>query len=166
MQKKLINIYLILSACMFFVDRITKYLALNYLDSFNIINRFLKFELILNRGISFGLFDSQSPIVFSLVTLMVILITLYLGLYSINRFKDNNLIFGETLILTGSVSNILDRILHGGVIDFVAVNISDFIPGAFFNLSDVFISLGVLIVFVQFYKVDNLDMQKLNIKNK
>lgn len=151
-NRSIINIYIILSILIFSVDRLTKYLAVTFLGSYKIIKNFLKFKLILNRGISLGIFNSENQIIFSLVTVMVILITCYIIQYSILRFKENYSIFGEILILTGSISNISDRLIYGGVVDFVAVNISSLIPATFFNLADISISVGIIIMLIQFYR--------------
>lgn len=157
MQKNLIKLYSILAIIIFFIDRVTKYLAFYFLNNNKIINDFFKFKLILNRGISLGLLNSKNPIIFSLVTTSVILITFYLIFYTINKHKTNYLIYGEILVITGSLSNILDRLLYGGVIDFIAINISSLIPVTFFNLSDLSISIGILIMLIQFFKTEMLN---------
>jgi len=58
------------------------------------------------------------------------------------------LIFG--LIIGGALSNLIDRVRHGGyVVDFISFNIPQFnFHFAIFNLADAAISVGVVLLFV------------------
>jgi lipoprotein signal peptidase len=62
-------------------------------------------------------------------------------------FVPWNLDFGILLILSGALSNVIDRLQFGCVIDFINQPI-----GPIFNLADVFISIGVIITVVSIYK--------------
>jgi len=53
--------------------------------------------------------------------------------------------WGFLLIVAGGVSNIIDRVFYGGVVDFI--NIGQ-LP--VFNLADVMISLGVIFIIIGF----------------
>ncbi|MDP1884068.1 MAG: signal peptidase II [Candidatus Moranbacteria bacterium] len=55
-------------------------------------------------------------------------------------FRIWNLEFGILLILSGALSNILDRLYFGCVIDFIKLPL-----WPFFNLADAFITIGVII---------------------
>lgn len=57
-----------------------------------------------------------------------------------NLFVLWNLDFGILLILSGAISNIIDRLYFGCVIDLINPPI-----GPIFNLADVFIAIGVII---------------------
>lgn len=50
---------------------------------------------------------------------------------------------GESLVLAGGVSNLLDRVLRKSVVDFIQVS---FLP--IFNLADIFLTIGVVIVII------------------
>ena len=58
------------------------------------------------------------------------------------------LIFG--LIIGGALSNLIDRVRHGGyVVDFISFNIPQLnFHFAIFNLADAAISVGVVLLFV------------------
>ena len=49
-----------------------------------------------------------------------------------------------TLIISGGASNLIDRIARGYVVDYVELNY--ILPGIVFNLADVFIVLGVILL--------------------
>ncbi len=87
-----------------------------------------------NSGGIFGLF-SDSRLIFILLSLLFIALLIF----AFYRFPRERL--GITLILAGIFSLLIDRIFFMGVIDFIHVW---FIP--LFNLGDVFIVLGVLIL--------------------
>ena len=55
--------------------------------------------------------------------------------------------FGLALFVAGGVSNWVDRVLHGSVIDFINVGIGPLRTGVF-NVADVAIMLGVAMVLV------------------
>ena len=54
---------------------------------------------------------------------------------------------GLTLIIGGGLSNLFDRVLRGGVIDFI-----DLGWGSVFNLADVFITLGLVLYLYLIFK--------------
>ncbi|HET7696044.1 MAG TPA: signal peptidase II [Vicinamibacterales bacterium] len=55
--------------------------------------------------------------------------------------------FGLALFVAGGVSNWVDRVLHGSVIDFINVGVGPLRTGVF-NVADVAILLGVAIVLI------------------
>ena len=51
------------------------------------------------------------------------------------------------IIISGALSNIIDRIINGYVIDFIYIHISNFYWPAF-NFADIYISIGILMVII------------------
>lgn len=135
-------IYLILPTLILLLDRITKYMALG-LKAPYIQNKFLYFELYFNRGISWGLFSSDSSLPFILVSTIIILITIAFGIYAYVRYKNNYNILPELILISGAISNIMDRFYYGGVIDFIILHINNLTWPAF-NIADMAIVLSVL----------------------
>ena len=86
-----------------------------------------------NTGIAFSMF-TQTPL---LLTGLISLINIGLILH-ITYEKQYNLSF--CLIISGAISNLLDRFLVGYVTDMINFT---FINFAVFNLADVFINIGV-----------------------
>ncbi len=114
------------------LDQVTKWLAL----------RWCAHVCTLNRGISWGMLNYEGPVVFSLLTLLVMLITFALGLYAYRRAHQGHYIFGELLIISGSLSNCIDRFVYGGVVDFIEVRVGSWV-GPSFNLADSMVVVGV-----------------------
>ncbi len=144
------NLYVAIVALVPFIDHITKYYALVHWEIPYQVNRFLGFELVLNRGISWGLFHSSNNAIFSIITLLIVAVLCGVIYLAYQRYRKNELIIGELLVIAGAGSNIMDRIRMGGVIDFIKLSAGDFV-WPLFNLADVCIVIGVFIMFVSEY---------------
>lgn len=129
------------------MDRISKQIILNKEIAYQEISNYLYFDLTYNRGISWGILNAENSIIFILVSLVVILITLFLGFYTWQRLQRNQLIIGEILVLSGSISNIIDRIIYKGVVDFIVIDYKGWSWPAF-NIADSCIVVGVIIILV------------------
>lgn len=133
------------------VDRVTKYYALqNFVNNYK-INDYLSFDLSINRGISWSLFDSQNVYVFIAISVVIFLVLVSLFYYSFLRFKDNKNIFAEALIISGGSSNLIDRILYSGVVDFIVLSYNNWYWPSF-NFADIFIVFGLLIMLIKKFK--------------
>ena len=63
------------------------------------------------------------------------------------REKRRHHVVALAFILGGALGNILDRIRHGFVVDFADLHIGQWRPFNIFNLADVAITIGVLLLF-------------------
>lgn len=147
MIKNKLFYYLGLLLCVIGLDRITKILALNLLkdSDFEIINGFFSFSLSINRGISFGLFNSDSFFNFLFLGIIIFLIIIAFMIYTLNEYKNGNGIGAQILILAGALSNLFDRFLYGGVIDFIDFYIKKW-HWPIFNVADMAIVFGVFFI--------------------
>lgn len=102
---------------------------------------------ICNKGISFGVQISEN--IFFFLWLVILSFFLY-GLYK-KYFIHNTLYI--ILILSGAVSNLIDRAHYGCVVDFIDLK---FFP--VFNLADVFISIGATGIVYVLYKKNKADL--------
>lgn len=145
------RLYWFLNSLIFIVpllmDRISKQLVLNGKFVFKRLPEFLNFDLIYNRGISWGMLNSENNIIFTLVTFLVISVTVFLIFHSIDKLQKNQLVIGEILVLSGAISNIIDRILYKGVVDFIIFSYNGWSWPAF-NIADFSIVIGVIIIFI------------------
>lgn len=98
--------------------------------------------LVWNRGVSFGMFNAHPEwmpwILLSLTSLMTIAMTLWL-LQTPRKWT----LYGLALVIGGALGNILDRLQHGAVVDFLDFHWQDYHWPAF-NLADSFIFIGVV----------------------
>lgn len=146
MKKRMLFFAALLCGILFALDRITKIWALSLQDDL-VINQFLSFHLTFNRGISWGLLYSERSLVFCLVNAIIIALVLFLAHYTYTRYKAGHIIFGELLVLTGAVSNIIDRFYYYGVIDFIVLSYKDYYWPVF-NIADALIVGGILIMVI------------------
>lgn len=138
-----INKYIALATSIFIIDRITKIAALNCcFDIPRHITSFLSFEVTLNRGISWGMLHSTNDIVFIIVSLVITMITALFGWFAYYNYKQGKNIIAEVSIIAASLSNLVDRAVYGGVIDFILLSYGS-LYWPVFNIADVMIVLGV-----------------------
>ena len=145
-------LYIFLALIIFIIDRVTKLAALAWCaESARIITSFLSFEVILNRGISWGMFHGASDFTFVMVSLIIAVITVVLCGYAYHNYKHDNSIIPEVCIIAGSVSNLVDRVVYGGVIDFIILSYGS-LSWPVFNIADAVIVLGVGMLLLRYEK--------------
>ena len=101
----------------------------------------LNFALVANRGVSFGLFNtnqSLNALGFALIAALIIAALLVW----LARTRDRLLQVAIGLVVGGAVGNIVDRLRLGAVVDFLDFHIGDW-HWFIFNLADAAISIGV-----------------------
>ena len=101
-----------------------------------------------NFGISFGLFSGILDAKF--IVFIGIIVTIFLFIMML-KTSNNYEKWALVLILTGAISNIVDRAVNNYVLDFIFLHYKDFYWPAF-NLADIYISLGILIIIYKFVK--------------
>jgi signal peptidase II len=139
-----------LSLCLFLpflLDRITKYLAVKFSFHDFWVAPFLSFNLEFNRGVSWSLFHSEDPVTFCILNSIILIIIAVLSWYSYNRLKMGYSIYCELLIISGAISNFIDRLFYGGVADFIQIHLGKF-SWPTFNVADASIFIGVLVLVV------------------
>lgn len=139
----------------FFLDRITKQWAMaNAVDGVE-INQFLSLDLVFNRGVTAGLLQSDSPVWFAILSFIIGAIIVGLSLYMIYRWHNGRCVIAEMLTISGAVSNLIDRYLYNGVVDFIHITFYGY-SFPIFNIADMCIVLGVAIMFLVHMKDDAL----------
>jgi len=110
---------------------------------FTLSNPVFRLHFVKNSGAAFSLLPNAREF---LIILSVVVITL-LFLYVWNRLKSISLktIFTISLLCAGIAGNLHERIAFGYVRDFFELT---FINFPVFNLSDVFINIGVLVLII------------------
>lgn len=137
----------LLIAIFFISDRYLKILSQTYIASCpqNLFGDFLTFTFVPNYYIAFSIPFSGILLNISIATAIIFLIT-YIY-YALKKEKDVLLAIGLLFIVMGAISNFLDRLSMGYVIDYLAIrNIT------VFNLADVGISGGALISLISMLK--------------
>ena len=143
----IINFLLIL--IIFFLDRFSKIYVINFnennygSDLYN--SKFLNISLIWNEGIAFGLFSFSDKFFYHILTFLigVVILIILIMLNKSEGLKKYSLL----MIIGGALGNFYDRIFFEAVPDFIDFHVENF-HWFIFNVSDIFISLGVILIII------------------
>jgi signal peptidase II len=95
-----------------------------------------------NQGAAFGLFRGNPILFFLIVNLLAIGFIIY---YFVKLDRGNLLLAAAlSLIMGGALGNLLDRLRHGFVVDFLRFYVNDY-SWPTFNVADIAIVIGVVI---------------------
>ena len=117
-------------------------------ESKTIIDNFLNITYVRNTGAAWSILDNNTWIV-TVISLLIIIGIIYY-VYR-NRVSKKILKIGYGLILGGAVGNFIDRIVYGYVIDFIDIDIFGW-NYPIFNLADMFIVVGVILVMIDAWR--------------
>ena len=96
-----------------------------------------------NKGINFGLFESESSFQVYFLFLISLLISGAL-LFWVRNTENFEIQLSSSLVIGGAIGNAIDRILYGSVADFINLTCCNINNPFSFNLADVFIFFGVI----------------------
>lgn len=132
------------------LDQILKRLIFTWLGPDAAVHRWevlgsaVAFEYVENRGAAFGILPEQTE----LLTAVSIAISIFAIVVMHREMQHHPLsALAIGMIVGGAVGNIVDRIWHGFVVDFVAVGM-----WPKFNLADSMISIGVVLLLVSSFR--------------
>jgi signal peptidase II len=101
-----------------------------------------------NQGISLGLLNATNPVgrwmLVAVTTAIAVGVAVWIG-----REKNRIDQVALGMVLGGALGNILDRVLHGYVIDFLDLHFGDVRPFLVFNVGDAAISIAVAILLLR-----------------
>ena len=141
------NFFFIIS--IFILDRVTKIYVINFYDNnfgTDLLNsKFLNIRLIWNEGIAFGLFSFNEEFFYNILTFLIgsVIIIIFIMIKKSEGFKKYSL----SMVLGGALGNFYDRIFFKAVPDFIDFHIGNF-HWFIFNVSDIFITIGVILMIV------------------
>jgi len=134
------------------LDRISKIWALNTLASGKdivIIKNLFSLSYLENRGEAFGIFQNRL-IFLSLITVIVILGVAYF----IVKYKPTSklLKISLSLIISGAIGNLIDRIYYKFVVDFIMLHYKDVYFFPTFNVADTLVVIGTILLAIYILK--------------
>ena len=136
-------------ALIYSLDRLTKIYVIqldkNNLGSDIFNSAYLNIVLIWNKGIAFGLLSFNESHLYNILSLLISIIVVILVIMSLKShgFKRYSLL----MIVGGALGNLHDRIYFNAVPDFIDFHVGNF-HWFIFNVSDIFITLGVISMIV------------------
>lgn len=145
--------FLIFTILIFFLDRFSKNIILNdYTENQVYINEYVNFNLIWNTGIGFGIFSTDSILVYNSITIIIGLVILYLFYIQLISDQIDRIIF--CMIIGGALGNFYDRLVLQAVPDFIDLHYKEF-HWFTFNVADIFISFGIIAFITRSFFVKN-----------
>lgn len=115
-----------------------------------IIKDFLNITYVHNTGAAFSLFSNHTWLLIIIGILAVIGLIIYIGK---NVHITDFDVFTYSLLLGGILGNLLDRIIHGYVVDYISLNIFGY-HFPIFNFADICIVVSVILIFLSTLKGD------------
>jgi signal peptidase II len=150
MKKTLITIFVTIVA----LDQVTKAAissGFSMHESRVVIPGFFSLTYVLNPGAAFGflarLNESYRQIFFVAVTIIAIAAVAYL---LTKEFQMKLRAYSYTLILSGAIGNLIDRIYIGKVVDFLDFYVSNHHWPAF-NMADSAITIGISLLMLDLF---------------
>ncbi len=150
-------IYPLIAIAVACLDLFTKYLIKGNFDtpgqSIEIAGNYLRFTLVYNKGITFGLFNgiNGNILPFILIILAVLSLSIIIYLYfNISNTLQGRVpkIFGRIslmFIIGGASGNIIDRIINKVIVDFIDIGIGNR-RWYTFNIADSFVVTGAIVI--------------------
>lgn len=108
------------------------------------ITDFFNIVLVWNRGVSFGMFGTDSPWGPVLLSALALIISTCLVIW-LRRVEERFLAAAIGLVLGGALGNVIDRLQYGAVADFLDFHAFGYHWPAF-NVADSAITVGVVLL--------------------
>lgn len=148
---------IIISIILLCIDQISKLLVVNLLtktDSMTIIKNFFYLTYINNDGAAFSILVGKRIFLILIAVLVIVMLIRYIKK---NNIQNKLELVSISLIIGGSLGNLMDRVIRGYVIDFLDFKIFNY-NFPIFNLADTFIVIGVILLLLkEIRKENNLD---------
>ncbi len=152
-------IFLIFCFGVLALDQWTKYIIVQKLllyQRVEVIHGFFNIVHVRNTGGAFGIFGGErggiGSILFVVVSLIAIGVIVFLFVKT--RENEKTLALSFSLILSGALGNLVDRLHYGEVIDFLDFHLSTYHWPAF-NVADSAICVGIGLMALEILKRDH-----------
>ena len=149
MRNKYLFLFVISNA-LIIIDQYTKFMVslhipLNY--SVNVVAGFFNLTHIRNSGVAFGIFSEQNSELkpYLLIFVSIIAIIAILVIFHQTDREKKMVQTGLVLVFSGAIGNLIDRVLHKEVIDFIDIFFENQHWPAF-NIADACITIGVVLL--------------------
>ena len=149
-----------LAGVIFVADQLTKWGMMEFVMSPPTVipvTSFFNLVVAWNRGVSFGMFDSDSPYSSWILSAIAIIIVGFMVRW-LCKVTVQHQAAAIGMIIGGALGNVLDRIIHGAVYDFLDFHVAGYHWPAF-NVADSAICVGAVILVLDslFAKSENTD---------
>lgn len=137
MKNKIIKLIFCVTICLILLDQISK-IVLQYNYKEPVGNGLIRITIVENTGMAFGFNSGNTK---NMILTMIVLLLIFNFIRTQKDMIDTKTAIAVGFILAGGISNLIDRIVRGGVMDFI--HIKNF---AVFNLADCYIVIGWILM--------------------
>lgn len=146
------------------LDQWTKYVIVQKLGLYQrveVIQGFFNIIHVRNTGGAFGIFGGEKGGIGSIlfVVVSVVAIGAIIFLFAKTRENEKTLSLSFSLILSGALGNLIDRLHYGEVVDFLDFYVSSYHWPAF-NVADSAICIGIGLMALEVLKRDRKGLKK------
>jgi len=127
---------------------VTGPLGVNYIGAEKYLLPIFQFTYTQNNGISLGLLNATTELGRWMLVALTSAIALGVAFW-MGREKNRIDQLALGMVLGGALGNILDRTLHGYVVDFADLHFGEWRPFLIFNVGDAAISIAVVILLLR-----------------
>jgi signal peptidase II len=127
------------------LDQLTKYLIVTHVRLYSVLTvipGFFNITYVRNRGAAFGILSGASGIWRSLFFIIITIVALAVIARLIWKTYERLPLIAFSLIGGGAAGNLIDRVRHGEVVDFIQWYFKSYYWPSF-NIADTAISIGV-----------------------
>ncbi len=159
LSKKFTLSFFIILIC-FILDRVSKVYVISLFTKTNFndiiyVNSYLNFILLWNKGIAFGLLQSEQ-IFYHLITAIIFSVIFFICFLILKSEKKWEIIY-FSMITGGALGNFVDRIYYNAVPDFIDLHYKEF-HWFTFNVADMCITIGIIFYLIfDMFKFKNAD---------
>lgn len=139
MKNKTVRLIVIIVTIIVLIDQISKLLVTNFVTE-SIGSENFRFEVTNNTGLAFGFNEGNTKNAIIMVFVFFLIIK-----FIKQQFEqiDKKTAVALSLVLGGGISNFLDRVFRGGVLDFIKIY-----KFPIFNIADIIVMIGWLLLVV------------------
>lgn len=153
-QKPSKNKYWLLIAAAIVLDQITKTAVLKnfaFAERLNVIPDFFDLTLVFNTGAAFSFLADAGGWQKYFFLALAAVISFYLARAIVKDDFGTWGKYGAAMVIGGAFGNVIDRLIHGHVVDFLLVYWQDWYYPAF-NVADSFICVGAVLLVIDGFK--------------
>ncbi len=144
-------------------DQISKNLVrknVEFRETIELVGQNFILTKVENKGAMLG-FGADLPTMLKIILLQVLPVVVLLVLFFRVLRKSNMnkwLVFAFACVIGGGIGNLIDRIAYGQVTDFFHIDLGGYIKTGIFNMADVSVTMGVLLILFLSLRYRNLEL--------
>lgn len=143
-------VYFLLCLCLVLLDQLSKWFVTTHIGLNQVVSAIpglVSFTHLRNYGAAWSILVGQRWF-FTIVTLIALIV---MGYFLWKLRQQKLYVLGLVIMFAGTLGNFIDRIRLGYVVDMVQL---DFINFPIFNLADMCLTFGVIILIIAVWKED------------